>query len=168
MGATAGGRDRGDCASAGDARGHRGGRVRDRWLARRPDRAREQVRDRGNSRASSPFYAPGADCTAPSSLVGSLTRPRREFIDAFPGDCQHRTSFPFRLFGGGNGLGTGMCAEGHDGSHRKTKFLGCSRIDPDGGPCHLAIRREHALPRTDRAGWDAIHFGLRNWAAHAG
>jgi hypothetical protein len=30
-------------------------------------------------------------------LVGSLTRPRREFIDAYPYGCQHRTSFPFRL-----------------------------------------------------------------------
>jgi len=30
-------------------------------------------------------------------LVGSLTRPWREFIDAFPCGCQHRTSFPFRL-----------------------------------------------------------------------
>jgi hypothetical protein len=35
--------------------------------------------------------------SSPLSLVGSLTRSRREFIDAYPCGCQHRTSFPFRL-----------------------------------------------------------------------
>ncbi len=37
-----------------------------------------------------------AQAGEPALPVGSLTRPRCEFIDAFPGGCQHRTSFPFR------------------------------------------------------------------------
>lgn len=78
--------------------------------------------------------------------VGSLTRPRRDFIDAFPGGCQHRTSLPFRQSGGRNGLRTGVCGERHDGSHCKIEFLGRSRIDADGGSCHVALRREHAVP----------------------
>ena len=45
-----------------------------------------------------------------------------------------------------------VCAEGHDGSHCKIKFLGCSRIDADGRSRDVALRREHAVPRIDGAG----------------
>ncbi len=66
------------------------------------------------------------------------------------------------MLGGGNGLRARVCAEGHDGSHRKIKFLGCSRVDADGRSRDLALRRKHALPRTDRAGRDAIYSGLQD------
>ena len=119
MDATAGGRDRYE--GAGGARGRRGGRARDRGYA--------HGRERGSGRPSglsTPFYATGAARAAfgllqvlqtrtgriacatyrrfdkAACIVGSLTRPWREFIDAFLCGCQHRTSFPYRVFGGGN------------------------------------------------------------------
>jgi len=38
-----------------------------------------------------PHMLPG-----PAPLLGSLTRPFREFIDALAGDCDHEMSFPLR------------------------------------------------------------------------
>ncbi len=40
-------------------------------------------------------------------LLGNLTRPFREWIDAPPGGCDHETSFPFRVCWRGTMLRTG-------------------------------------------------------------
>src|SRR6266571_4296163 len=62
----------------------------------------------------------------------------------------------------------GICAQRHDRSHCQVVFLGRARINADGGPGDVALRREYALSGADRAGRDAIHTGLRHGAAHAG
>ena len=49
------------------------------------------------SRALHNIESKGAQAGVPVLPVGSLTRPRSEFIDAFPCGCQHRTSFRSRL-----------------------------------------------------------------------
>ncbi len=54
-----------------------------------------------------------AQVRVPVLPVGSLTLPRRDFIDAFRGGCQHRTSFLFRQRDGRNGFA-------HRGVRRET------------------------------------------------
>ena len=114
----AGGRDHDDRAD--DVRGHHGGRARDRGYDRgsgRPSgpslhftRLRRITQDSWATfvmmQRSAERATPGcalrnrnsksAQAGMPVLPVGSLTRPRREFIDAFPRGCQHRTSFAFR------------------------------------------------------------------------
>src|SRR5260370_36019663 len=62
----------------------------------------------------------------------------------------------------------GNCAQRHDRSHCQIVLLGRARINADGGPGDVALRREYALSGADRAGRDAIHTGLRHGAAYAG
>src|SRR5882672_7321986 len=103
----------------------------------------------------------------PPRLLGSLTRPLREWIDAPPGGCDHEMSFPFCACWRGTSLHTGDLHSGNDGSHSKIELLGRARIHADGGPGDVALRRKHALPGTDCAGRHAIHPGLRDRAANA-
>src|SRR2546425_6293331 len=112
-----------------------------------------------------------ARCTLRSPhpcLLDNLTRPFREWIDALPGGCDHETSFPFRVCWRGTMLEREICAQRHDRSHCQIVFLGRARINADGGPGDVALRREYALSGADRAGRDAIHTGLRHGAAYAG
>ena len=55
----------------------------------------------------------------------------------------------------------------NDCSHCQIELLGCARLHANRGSRDVALRRKHALSRTDRARWHAIYSRLRHRAAHA-
>src|SRR5216684_1439650 len=91
-------------------------------------------------------------------LLGSLTRPLAEWIDALASGCDHETSFPIHVRWRGKNLFTGDLRSGDDSSNRKTEFLGRARVHADGGSGDVALRRKYALPGACRAGRHADHF----------
>src|SRR5215469_7272232 len=133
------------------------------------ERARHgRGRARGNGRSWVAFYAQGGGCAGtPNSLVGSLTRPALECIDALANGCDDETSFWLTRLGAGKSILTGEMRAGHDGSNCEIDLLGRARVYAYGGPDDMALWRKHSVPGTRGPGRHAIHPGLRNRTTHA-
>src|SRR5271157_96129 len=101
-------------------------------------------------------------------LLGSMTTPARDFVDAPGHDCHYQkwqgTSGNEQSSTGAPGRSTG----GDDQSYRQTEFLGRTRFHAHRRSHDVALWRKYALSGANCAGWHTVYSRLRDRTAHAG